>query len=222
MEHATGTVIGPEEQTIAERILDAIAGLGPVVLHLAAFFLAFAECALFMDLVVPGEAGMVVAGAAASRADVPLVTMIAAAAIGAAAGDSVSYWMGRRWGVRLIRWWEPLRRRLEPRVERSQAYFTRRGGAAVFLGRFVGAVRGVVPAVAGMSDMPYRRFLPWNVLASIVWTSAVVSAGYVLGRNVEKIVSRASLVITLVVVGAAVAWWLVRRRNRSRTERGYN
>ena len=50
--------------TIAERILDAIADLGPGVLHAVAFFLAFAECALFMDLVVPGEAGMVVAGAA--------------------------------------------------------------------------------------------------------------------------------------------------------------
>jgi membrane-associated protein len=172
-----------------------------------------------MDLVVPGEAGMVVAGAAAARAEVPLVTMIAAAAVGAIAGDSVSYWMGRRFGMRLIRRWEPVRRRLEPRVERSHAYFAQRGGVAVFLGRFVGAVRGVVPAVAGMSAMPYRRFLSWNVLASIVWTSAVVSAGYLLGRNVEKVVSKASLAITLVVVGVAVTWWLVRRRNRSRAER---
>jgi len=189
-----------------------------VVLHAAAFLLAFSECALFMDLVVPGEAGMVVAGAAAARAEVPLVTMIAAAAVGAIAGDSVSYWMGRRFGMRLIRRWEPVRRRLEPRVERSHAYFAQRGGTAVFLGRFVGAVRGVVPAVAGMSAMPYRRFLSWNVLASIVWTSAVVSAGYLLGRNVEKVVSKASLAITLVVVGVAVTWWLVRRRNRSRAE----
>ena len=216
MEHATGTAIGQEERLIAERILDAIAGLGPVVLHVAAFLLAFGECALFMDLVVPGEAGMVVAGAAAARADVLLVTMIAAAVAGAIAGDSVSFWVGQRWGMSLVRRWEPLRRRLEPRVEVSRAYFARRGGAAVFLGRFVGAVRGVVPAVAGMSAMPYRRFLPWNVLASIVWTSAVVSAGYVLGRNVEKVVSKASLVVALVVGGGAVTWWLLRRRNKSR------
>ncbi|HUF85504.1 MAG TPA: DedA family protein [Acidimicrobiia bacterium] len=172
-----------------------------------------------MDLVVPGEAGMVVAGAAASRADVPLVTMIAAAAVGAIAGDSVSYWMGRRWGMSLVRRWEPVRRRVEPRVVRSQLYFAQRGGAAVFLGRFVGAVRGVVPAVAGMSAMPYRRFLPWNVLASLVWTTAVVSAGFLLGRNVEKVVSKASLVVTLIVIGGAATWWLVRRRNRRRAAR---
>jgi membrane-associated protein len=200
--------------SIAERVLDAIADLGPVVLHLAAFLLAFAECALFMDLVVPGEAGMVVAGAAAARADVPLATMIVAATAGAILGDSVSFFVGRRWGMRLVRRWEPIRRRLEPRVEQAQAYFEKRGGAAVFLGRFVGAVRGVIPAVAGTAAMPYRRFLPWNALASIVWTTAVVSAGYVLGRNVERVLSKASLVVTGVVLAGVLVWWLLRRRRR--------
>ena len=190
------------------------------MLHIVAFLLAFAECALFMDLVVPGETGMVVAGAAASRTDAPLVTMIAAAALGAITGDSVSYWIGRRWGVQVIRRWEPIRRRLEPRIERSEAYFAERGGVAVFLGRFVGAVRGVVPVVAGMSGMAYRRFLPWNVLASIVWTSAVVSAGFLLGRNVEKVVSKASLVVAAVIVAGAVTVWLVRRRRRQRDAAG--
>jgi membrane-associated protein len=186
-----------------------------VFLHLAAFFLAFSECALFLDLVVPGEAGMVVAGAAASRADVPLPTMIAAAAAGAILGDSVSYLIGRRWGLALIRKWAPIRRHLEPRVERAQAYFADHGGAAVFLGRFVGVVRGVVPVVAGTARMPYRRFLPWNVFASLVWTSAVISAGYLLGRNVEAVVSRASLVVTAAVLAVVVTWWVIARRRRS-------
>jgi membrane-associated protein len=205
--------------SIVERALDAIADLGPVVLHLAAFLLAFGECALFMDLVVPGEAGMVVAGAAASRSDVPLPTMIAAAMAGAILGDSVSFFVGRRWGMSLVRRWRPVRRRLEPRVEHAEAYFERRGGPAVFFGRFVGAVRGVIPAVAGTAGMPYRRFLPWNALASIVWTTAVVSAGYVLGRNVEKVVSRVSLAVTGVVVAGALVWWLLRRRRRQHVAR---
>jgi membrane-associated protein len=187
-----------------------------VFLHLAVFLLAFSECALFLDLVVPGEAGLVVAGAAASRADVPLPTMIAAAVAGAIIGDSVSYAIGRRWGLALVRRWEPIRRRLEPRVERAQAYFADHGGAAVFLGRFVGVVRGVVPVVAGTADMPYRRFLPWNVLASLVWASAVVSVGYLLGRNVEAVVSRASLVVAAVVLAGVGIWRLLARRRRRR------
>jgi membrane-associated protein len=199
---------------IVERVLDAVADLGPILLHAAAFLLAFGETALFMDLVVPGEAGMVVVGAAAARGDVPLPTMIAAAAAGATIGDSVSYLIGRRFGMRLIQRWEPVRRRLEPKVERARLYFERRGGAAVFLGRFVGAVRGVVPAVAGMAEMPYARFLAWNAAASVVWTGAVVSAGYLLGRNVEQVVSRLSLVVTAAVAAILVVWVLVRRARR--------
>ena len=188
-------------------------------LHAAAFFLAFAECALFLDLVVPGEAGMVVAGAAAARADVPLPSMIAAAAAGAIIGDSVSYVIGRRWGLAVVRRWEPVRRRVEPRVERAEQYFAERGGVAVFLGRFVGVVRGVVPVVAGTARMPYRRFLPWNIAASLVWTGAVMSAGYLLGRNVESLVSRASVVVTGVVVAGVVIWWVVARRRRHAAEK---
>jgi membrane protein DedA with SNARE-associated domain len=202
--------------SLAERLLDNIAELGPGVLHLVVFFLAFSETALFLDLIIPGEAGMVVAGAAAARADASLPTMILAAAAGAIAGDTVSYLIGRRWGMALIQHWAPIRRRLEPRVERAHDFFDRRGGAAVFFGRFVGVVRGVIPAVAGIAEMPYRRFLAWNVLASVTWTAAVISAGYLLGRNVEKVVSRLGLAITLVVVVAFVAvWWYRRHRRRA-------
>ena len=202
--------------SFAERVLDKIAELGPGVLHLVVFFLAFSETALFLDLIIPGEAGMVVAGAAAARAGASLPTMILAAAAGAIAGDTVSYLIGRRWGMALIQRWEPIRRRLEPRAEQAHVFFDRHGGAAVFFGRFVGVVRGVIPAVAGMAKMPYRRFLAWNVAASITWTAAVISAGYLLGRNVEKVVSRLGLVITLVVVVAFVAvWWYRRHRRRA-------
>jgi len=202
--------------SLAERLLDNIAELGPVVLHLVVFFLAFSETALFLDLLIPGEAGMVVAGAAAARAGASLPTMILAAAAGAIAGDTVSYLIGRRWGMALIQRWEPVRRRLEPRTERAHDFFERHGGAAVFFGRFVGVVRGVIPAVAGMAEMPYRRFLAWNVVASLAWTAAVISAGYLLGRNVEKVVSRVGLAITLVVVVAVVTvWWYRRHRRRA-------
>lgn len=186
------------------------------MLHLVAFLLAFSECALFLDLVVPGETGMVIAGAAASRADVPLATMIAAAAAGAIVGDSVGYYIGRRWGLAVVHKWAPIRRRVEPGVARAEVFFDRHGGAAVFLGRFVGVVRGVVPVVAGTAGMPYRRFLPWNVLASLVWTSAVISAGYLIGRHIETLVSRASLVVTGIIVIAVATWWVIARRRRAR------
>jgi membrane-associated protein len=201
---------------VIDRLLDEVAASGWWVVLLGAFGFAFAETALFLDLVVPGEVGLVVAGAAGERADVALPLIVGAAAAGAICGDSVSYALGRRYGLRLIRRWEPVRRRLEPSVERARGHFADRGGRAVFFGRFVGALRAVVPFVAGMSAMPLRRFLAWNVAASVVWTSIVVSLGFFVGRHVHDDVDRVSLLFSAVVIGGLVVSWFVRRRRARR------
>jgi membrane-associated protein len=87
----------------------------------------------------------------------------------------------------------------------------------VFLGRWVGALRAVVPIVVGAAGMPLRRFLPWNVLASVTWATTVVSIGYVFGRHIGPSVERVGLAISAVVVTAlALRWW--RRRRRASTE----
>jgi membrane-associated protein len=202
----------------AEELLDWIAGLGGGTLHAIVFLLAFGETAFFTDLFIPGETGMVVVGAAASRNNDPLPTLILAATLGAVLGDSVSFWIGRKFGLRLIRKWGPVRRRLEPGVAKAQRYFEERGGAAVFLGRWVGIVRGVIPVVAGMENMPYKRFLAWNVLASVTWTAAILTAGFYLGRHIEGVVSRAGLIVTGVVMLAGIVLWVVLRRRRRNRE----
>ena len=144
------------------------------------------------------------------------MTVIAAAALGATLGDSVGWLLGRyglTWLLEHVPW---LHRHLEPRLEPAHAYFERRGGAAVFFGRFVGALRSVVSIVAGTAGMPYLRFLRWNIAASIVWTGLVVSAGYAFGRNVETIVSDVGLIVAAVRAWpcACVLWFVLRRRRR--------
>jgi membrane-associated protein len=201
---------------IAERLLDIVAEIGTPGLYFLTAGLAFGECALFLDLVVPGETGMVVAGAAGARAGASLPLLIGAAAVGATIGDSVSYALGRYVGVPLIYRWPWAKKRLEPKIEQGHEYFQRRGGAAVFFGRFVGFIRGVVPFVAGTACMPYRRFLAWNVAASICWTGLVISAGYLLGRNIETLVDNIALVVSVVGVGGFVGWLVYRRVKRSR------
>jgi undecaprenyl-diphosphatase len=91
---------------------------------------------------------------------------------------------------------------------------------AVFLGRFVGALRGVVAFVAGAAGMPYRRFLPWNVLASVCWVSAVVLAGYYFGRNVDAVVGDVTLAIGGTIVVLVVIAWLLRRQRLRRDGAG--
>lgn len=204
-------------------VRDAIAQIGdlpPVALLAVVLLLAFAETALFLDLVVPGEVGMVLAGAAANEADIPLVAVIAAGVVGAVLGDTTSFWMGRVAGPRLVHRFRWTRKRFGGALERAERYFEHTGGAAIVGGRFVGALRAVVPFVAGSAGMGFGRFLAWNFVASLGWASAVVSAGYFFGDDVASVIDRVGTAVSVGVIVVVVAAILWRRRSRreQRTE----
>jgi membrane-associated protein len=196
---------------VLERLIEIISGVGAPGLVLIAMALTYAETAIGLDLVVPGEAGLVVVGAAANG-EIGVVPLIAAAAVGATAGDCTSYWLGRRFGHRLLDRFA-LTRRLRPGVERAEAVMERRGPRAVFFGRFVGALRAVVPLVAGMARMPFGRFLVWNVAASIAWCTTVVLVGFHVGLPAARFVDRAGIWSYLAVAAVALVLWLRNRRS---------
>src|SRR5439155_8921597 len=112
--------------SLVERIL---AVNGAVVYGLVAL-LVFAEDALFVGFVVPGETAAVLGGVDASRGHIRLwltVLIVAAAAI---VGDTVGYEIGRHLGTRVLRWRRLDRRR--DRLDQARDFLARRGGAAVF------------------------------------------------------------------------------------------
>jgi membrane-associated protein len=199
---------------VGSRLLDAVARLGGGLLCLAVLGVSFGESAVLLDFVVPGEVGMVVAGAAASRNDISPWVLVVFGSAGAVLGDSFSYVIGRRWGMTLVRRWRWLRRRLEPRFERAHGYFERHGGRAVFVARWVGALRALVPLVAGTSEMPFRRFLPWDAVAAVLWVTTMVWLGALLGDDIARVVDRVGTGISLVVVGLIAIVVLIRSRRR--------
>ncbi len=199
-----------------QGIVETVARMGAFWLVLLAFGLGVSEGAIGLDLVVPGEVGMVLAGAAAAEADVAIAVLVPPAAIGAVVGDSLGYLLGRRYGTRLLCRWDRVRRRVEPAIERSTEYFERHGGRAVFIARWVGALRGVVPVAAGIAEMPYRRFLLWDLPAAVLWSTAVISVGWYLGDDVARIVDRIGLGISVVVVLVIVGVVVVRKRMGAR------
>ncbi len=189
-------------------VLDTAARLASPWAYIVLALLAAAESAAFVGLAVPGETAMLLGGFLAFQGRVNLGVVMAAGAIGAVVGDSIGYEIGRVFG-------EPLKRsRLGRRVgqdrwAKGEAYLRAKGGRAVFLGRFVGVLRALVPALAGMSRMPYRTFLPWNAAGGLIWAPGFVLLGYLAGgsyRQVERVAGRASLLLlALVVVVGAVA-----------------
>ncbi len=197
---------------VADRVLDATSSLGTPWLHLAAGGLAYGETAVFLDLIVPGEVGMVVVGAAAASGDIALAPVVLVAAIGATLGDSTSYALGRFAGRPLLCRWEPIRRRVAPKIEHAERQFAERGGALIFFARFVGALRAIAPLVAGIERMPFRRFLAWNVAASVCWATLTVTLGYAFGDEIASFVDRGGWVVSIVALAVIAGWWLWRRR----------
>jgi membrane-associated protein len=180
----------------------------------------FAEDALFVGFVIPGETVAVLAGVAAKLGHVPLGGVLVVVVVAAIVGDSVGYEVGRHVGARVLRLrvLEQRRRRLDD----ARAFLARRGGSAVFLGRWVAFSRAVMPALAGTAQMPYGRFLAYNAAGGLTWGATVVLVGYGAGASyarVEQEVGRDSaLVVAAVLVLALVVWRVRRHRLDRRTD----
>jgi membrane-associated protein len=197
--------------SLLERLL---AVSGPI-LYVLVGAVVFVEDALFVGFVVPGETAAVLGGVAASLGHASLIGMVVAVVAAAILGDSVGYEVGRRLGPRLVES-RMLRGRRE-RLDHAREFLARRGGAAVFLGRFVAFFRAVMPALAGTAEMRYPRFLAFNAAGGVVWGTGVVLLGYLAGNSyavVERTVGRGLAIAVAAVVVLALVAWRVRAHRR--------
>jgi membrane-associated protein len=199
-------------------ILDAIAGLPPWLVLGLVFLLPALEASTFLGIVVPGEIAVLVGGVIAHSGRLPLWTVVVAASVGAVLGDNVGYQVGRRRGAAML---DRLPRRLVATgdLQRALEVVRRRGAIAVVTGRWVAALRALVPGVAGMSGLGMRRFLVANLAGGVTWATAIALIGYSAGagyRMAERRLGLSSEILLGVLVILAVIWVLRTRRRRRR------
>ncbi len=198
-----------------------IAWIGPVFATAGYWIVLGAvtlERSIFIGLVVPGDVILAMGGIYAARGDLEIGWVIALGTVAAIVGESAGYWLGRRYGVSLMRG-IPLVRRLEPKLKEAERYFEEHGGKTVAIGRYASAVGALIPFVAGIAKMHYGKFLAFDVPAIVVWAAGISFVGYFFGANLEtvdEILSRFGWIMlgALVVLVAAVA--IVRRRRPRR------
>ena len=198
-------------------LINHILGVPGVFVYVLVGLFVFAEDALFVGFVIPGETAAVLGGVAASRGHVNLSLMILIVVVAAIVGDSVGYEIGRQVGPRIlqVRILDRHRRRLDD----AQEFLARRGGSAVFLGRFVAFFRAVMPALAGTARMRYRKFLAYNAAGGLIWATGFVLLGYLAGNSyarVEKTVGRGAAIAVLALVLVALLIWRIRKHRAER------
>ncbi|MFQ4149556.1 DedA family protein [Arthrobacter sp. LAPM80] len=202
-----------------DTIIGAILQVTPVVAYLLIAALVFAEDALFIGFILPGETAAILGGVLASQQRLHLWLITVLVVLAAIIGDTVGYEVGRHYGPRILNLKQMRKRRRK--LDDARAFLSRRGGTAVFLGRFTAFFRAVMPALAGLSHMPYRRFIIFNAAGGLIWGTAAVLLGYFAGNTYLTLAKSIGHTMTFAVVGIAIAGlitWRIRKQRNARKE----
>jgi membrane protein DedA with SNARE-associated domain len=174
---------------------------------------AFVETGAFVGLVVPGETVMLLGGAVAGQGAIDIYLLIAIAWFTAWAGDTTSFFIGRRLGREFVIKHGPRVGIGHERFEKVEDYFSRHGGKTIFIGRFISLVRAFAPFIAGSSGMRYRAFVPYSILGTGLWASAHILVGYFFSRSIEsaaKYAGRGAFVLASTIVVVVVTVTVIR------------
>jgi membrane protein DedA with SNARE-associated domain len=194
--------------------------LRDIITHYGALIVAIAMVTEGCGIPVPAETILVTAAALAARGELSIWTIALGGAVGGIIGGAAGYWIGESGGIRLVRRYGAKMRIDEGKLARARDFFARRGLLAVFLCRFIGFVRILVPMVAGVAHMKFGRFLAANVAGAIVSAIGYAALGWFFGRDLRALEHHLTEA-TMVAVGLIVAWLVVRRvRGRTVTARG--
>jgi membrane-associated protein len=148
-------------------------------------FVVFAETGLAAGFFLPGDSLLVVAGLFAAKGDLNVFILLITLFIAAVAGDAVGYLTGLKMGPRIFKREKSLLFR-PSHLKKANQFYEKYGGKTIIIARFVPIVRTFAPIVAGAAQMPYRRFVVFNVVGGFLWVFTMILGGYFLGGFVEK------------------------------------
>lgn len=173
-----------------------------------------------MGIPLPGETALISAGILASQGRLDIVVVIALAAGAAILGDNVGFFIGRRWGRRLLASDRgPFARHRRRLLEVGEPFFERHGPKAVFLGRWVSGLRITAAWLAGANRMSWPTFTFFNALGGIAWSASVGLAAYYAGNAAERAFRAVGVGGLVAVVVAGVVIYVVAKARRRRAER---
>ncbi len=197
-----------------------LASLAPVLDRYG--YLAVGGFVLLEDfgIPVPGETILIAAAVYAGTGKLNILLVVLIAMLAAVIGDNIGYAIGRFGGRRLVLRYGRYVFITDKRLAKAQGFFERHGGKVVTVARFIEGLRQANGIVAGISEMPWRRFLVFNVLGAVLWVGVWSTVGYFAGNHINTVFDQAhrySLYLSVAVAVAVLALIVrtVRRRHRT-------
>ncbi len=146
------------------------------------FLIIFCETGLVVTPFLPGDSLLFAVGAISADPASGINVWIAGIAmlIAAILGDTVNYWIGRRFSGWAIRKFPRIIK--QSHLDKTSDFFVRYGGKAIIIARFVPIVRTFAPFVAGSGAMDYKKFMTYNVVGALLWVGSLLPAGWYFGN----------------------------------------
>ncbi len=179
--------------------------------YLLLFLIAFCESLPMLGLLMPGSTLIVLAGFLIYHGKGYFLPIMFCTTIGALLGDLLSYWLGNRYGSKILQMRSFRKHRLL--VKQSEQFFCAHGGKSIFFARFLGPIRGITPFIAGLSSMPARPFACYALISAILWGITYPGLGYLGGaswQQAESFSTRFGLLI-LLALAATIIHYRLRR-----------
>lgn len=182
------------------------------------FTIIFLETGVVVTPFLPGDSLLFAAGAIAATGALDVWVLFVLLAGAAILGDTVNYWIGNRIGPRVFE--QDVRFFKREYLERTQKFYEKHGGKTIFLARFIPIIRTFAPFVAGVGTMRYRKFIVYNVVGALVWTSVFIFAGYYFG-NIPFVRDNFGLVVIAIILISVlpVGYELIQHRLRRAPDR---
>ncbi len=178
-------------------------------IYLIVGLIIFSETAFVVTPFLPGDSLLFASGALAGTGALNLWILIPVILLAAISGDNVNFNIGRHLGQRLVR--RNYRWLNRDHIHKAHLFYDRHGGKALVSARFMPILRSMIPFVAGMSDMNYRRFALFCIMGNCIWTFVFTLAGFLLGQNewIQQNLSILILGITFVSLLPPAAIWVI-------------
>lgn len=186
--------------------------------YLGVFAIVFAESGLFFGFFLPGDSLLFTSGFLASQGFFNIAILATGCFIAAVIGDSVGYWMGKKYGKRLFHKEDSLFFH-KGHLVRANTFYKKHGGKTIIIARFMPFIRTFAPIVAGIGDMTYSSFLFFNVIGGFFWAVGLTTIGYFLGNaipNVDKYLLPIIGLIVFVSISPGLYHALINKETRGK------
>ncbi|MBD3281954.1 DedA family protein [Candidatus Uhrbacteria bacterium] len=181
--------------------------------------IVFAESGLLFGFFLPGDSLLVTTGLLATQGYLNIWYLFFLLSFMAIAGDTVGYHFGKYTGPKIFRREKSILF-AKDHLLKAKAFYDKHGGKTIILARFMPIVRTFAPIVAGVGEMPYKRFLAFNVIGGIGWVGSMLGLGYFLGETIPGVEEHLHIVIAIVVllsISPGIYAYFKERSNRTKS-----